>query len=167
MQPTISPSHLRTYATRPSSARVVELVETTVDSSLSRSWLRAIRPRRTTDAFEAFYLEHLPWVRRFVARRVDDLHAAADLTADIFWPSSTVPADTERSTACRVHGLPGCLAVLPESQRAVVELVAVDGLTVAEAAQALGITAGNARVRCHRARATLRNALPSPFEVTT
>ena len=47
------------------------------------------------------------------------------------------------------------------------ELVAVDGLTVAEAAQALGITAGNARVRCHRARATLRNALPSPFEVTT
>ena len=66
-----------------------------------------------------------------------------------------------------MHGLPGCLAVLPESQRAVVELVAVDGLTVAEAAQALGITAGNARVRCHRARATLRNALPRPFEVTT
>lgn len=36
------------------------------------------------DAFEAFYREHLPWVRRFVARRVDDPHAAADLTADIF-----------------------------------------------------------------------------------
>ena len=49
-----------------------------------------------------------------------------------------------------MHGLPGCLAVLPESQRAVVELVAVDGLTVAEAAQALGITAGNARARVVR-----------------
>ena len=36
------------------------------------------------------------------------------------------------------------LAGLPENQRAVVELVAVDGLTVAEAAQALGITTGNA-----------------------
>ena len=39
---------------------------------------------RDPDAFEAFYREHLPWVRRFVARRVDDPHAAADLTADIF-----------------------------------------------------------------------------------
>ena len=39
---------------------------------------------RDPDAFEAFYREHLPWVRGFVARRVDDSHAAADLTADIF-----------------------------------------------------------------------------------
>ena len=33
---------------------------------------------RDPDAFEAFYREHLPWVRRFVARRVDDPHTAAD-----------------------------------------------------------------------------------------
>ena len=39
---------------------------------------------RDPDAFEAFYRQHLPWVRRFVARRVDDPHTAADLTADIF-----------------------------------------------------------------------------------
>jgi RNA polymerase sigma-70 factor (ECF subfamily) len=43
---------------------------------------------RDPDAFEAFYLEHLPWARRFVARRVDDAHAAADLTADIFLGSA-------------------------------------------------------------------------------
>lgn len=36
------------------------------------------------DLFEAFYREHLDQVQRFVARRVDDPHAAADLTADIF-----------------------------------------------------------------------------------
>ena len=36
------------------------------------------------DAFEAFYREHLNAVQRFVARRVDDPHTAADLTADIF-----------------------------------------------------------------------------------
>lgn len=36
------------------------------------------------DAFEAFYREHLGFVRSFVARRVDDPHTAADLTADIF-----------------------------------------------------------------------------------
>jgi RNA polymerase sigma-70 factor (ECF subfamily) len=44
------------------------------------------------------------------------------------------------------------LAELPEGQRAVVELVAVDGLTLSEAAQALGISSTNARVRYHRAR---------------
>ena len=51
------------------------------------------------------------------------------------------------------------------TQRAVVELVAVDGLSLTEAAQALGISAGSARVRYHRARARLQDVLPSPFEV--
>jgi RNA polymerase sigma factor (sigma-70 family) len=41
---------------------------------------------------------------------------------------------------------------LPEKERAVVELVAVDDLTVTEAAAALGISPGTARVRLHRAR---------------
>lgn len=59
------------------------------------------------------------------------------------------------------------LADLPESQRSVVELVAVDGLGLAEAAQALGITPTNARVRYHRARQRLSIALPTAFEVTS
>lgn len=173
---------------------------------------------RDPDAFEAFYREHLPWVRRFVARRVDDPHTAADLTADIFlavvdgsagyrassgspaaWLSGisrNVVADHVRRRvregrahsrlsgrallddqsferiAERIAGermsreLHRALAELPASQRAVVELVAVDGLSLTEAAHALGITAGNARVRYHRARARLQDVLPSPFEVT-
>ena len=48
------------------------------------------------------------------------------------------------------------LRALPEGERAVLELVAVDGLTVAEAAAALGIRPVTARVRLHRARRTLR-----------
>lgn len=173
---------------------------------------------RDPDAFEAFYREHLPWVRRFVARRVDDPHAAADLTADIFLAAmsgavgyrarSGTPAAwlvgvarhvvsdhwrrgvREARVHARVSGrvlldeqsidllaqridaerlsreLYLSLADLPDAQRAVVELVAVDGLSLVEAAQALGITAGAARVRYHRARTRLRNTLPSPFEVT-
>ncbi|MCY7401605.1 MAG: RNA polymerase sigma factor [Nocardioides sp.] len=173
---------------------------------------------RDPDAFEAFYREHLPWVRRFVARRIDDPHAAADLTADIFlavidsaagyrassgtpgaWlagVSGNVVADHVRRRvregratarlsgralldepsyeriADRIDGermareLYRSLSELPEKQRAVVELVAVDGLSLADAAQALGISSGNARVRYHRARAHLQDVLPSPFEVT-
>lgn len=173
---------------------------------------------RDPDALEAFYREHLPWVRRFVARRVADPHTAADLTADIFLaaidgapgyrPASGTPAawlaGVARNVVAnhvrrrvrevravgraagralldeqsiehltdRIDGerasreLYASLAGLPDGQRAVVELVAVDGLSLAEAAQALGITAGNARVRYHRARTRLQDSLPSPFEVT-
>jgi RNA polymerase sigma factor (sigma-70 family) len=59
------------------------------------------------------------------------------------------------------------LASLSERQRAVVELVAVDGLGLNEAADVLGITPTNARVRYHRARQRLSHALPTTFEVTT
>ena len=173
---------------------------------------------RDPDAFEAFYREHLPWVRRFVARRVDDPQTAADLTADIFLavidcaesfrPSAGTPAawlagiarnvvadhvrrrvremkahrrlsgramldeQSAEHIAERIDGeraareLYRSLADLPGSQRAVVELVAVDGLSLTEAASVLGISAGNARVRYHRARARLQHVLPSPFEVT-
>ena len=172
---------------------------------------------RDADAFEAFYRQHLPWVRRFVARRVDDPHTAADLTADIFvavidgaaryratsgtpaaWLAGiarNVVADHVRRgvresrahtrlsgralldesslerIADRIDGervtreLYRSLAALPATQRAVVELVAVDGLSLTEAAHVLGISAGNARVRYHRARARLQDLLPSPFEV--
>ena len=173
---------------------------------------------RDPDALEAFYREHLPWVRRFVARRVADPHTAADLTADVFLAAvdgahgyretSGAPAAwlagiarnvvaghsrrraREGRATSRIAGhallddgaiehlaeridgersardLYASLADLPANQRAVVELVAVDGLSLTEAAQALGITAGNARVRYHRARARLQDSLPSPFEVT-
>ena len=172
---------------------------------------------RDPDALEAFYRQHLPWVRRLVARRVDDPHTAADLTADIFlavidgaagyrpddgsptaWLagiSRNVVAGHHRRRAregrahARISGralldehsaellsdridgerlareLYRSLEALPDNQRAVVELVAIDGLNLTEAACALGISAGNARVRYHRARKQLQDVLPSPFEV--
>ncbi|WP_049569811.1 RNA polymerase sigma factor [Streptomyces sp. SBT349] len=45
---------------------------------------------------------------------------------------------------------------LPEGERAVIELIVVDQLSVSEAAKALGIRQVTARVRLHRARKTLR-----------
>lgn len=172
------------------------------------------------DAFEAFYREHLGFVRSFVARRVDDPHTAADLTADIVvaviesahrYQSGSGPAvawlagiarnvvaghlrtqarelramsrirgrallddasieriaqrlDVERST----RALYRSLDALPATQRDVVELVAVDGLSLAEAAAALGIAAGTARTRYHRARTRLQSELPTELtEVTS
>jgi len=56
----------------------------------------------------------------------------------------------------RVRELHAELQALPEGERAVLELVSVDGLTVAEAAAALGIRPVAARVRLHRARRALQ-----------
>jgi RNA polymerase sigma-70 factor (ECF subfamily) len=38
----------------------------------------------TEAAFEIFYREHLPFVRQYLARRVDDPFVVADLTAEVF-----------------------------------------------------------------------------------
>ena len=69
--------------------------------------------------------------------------------------------------AARARALYAALDALPENERAVLELVAVDDLPVAQAAAALGIRPVTARVRLHRARRTLRAQLapddiPSP-----
>jgi len=61
--------------------------------------------------------------------------------------------DAERS-ARRIRD---AIAGLPASERAVLELVAIDGLSIAEAAAVLGIRQGTARVRLHRARRSLRH----------
>jgi RNA polymerase sigma-70 factor (ECF subfamily) len=66
------------------------------------------------------------------------------------------------------------LTELPAGERAVLELVALDGLSAGEAGHALGISGVAARVRLHRARRRLRSRLdllnlsPSDLpEVTT
>jgi RNA polymerase sigma-70 factor (ECF subfamily) len=70
--------------------------------------------------------------------------------------------DAER----RMRGALEAMAGLPEGERAVLELVAIDQLTVAEAAAALGIRQVTARVRLHRARKALVNvASPAPVYV--
>ncbi|THA62154.1 sigma-70 family RNA polymerase sigma factor [Streptomyces sp. A0642] len=53
-------------------------------------------------------------------------------------------------------------AALSEPLRAVIDLVAVDGLTTKEAAMVLRISQATARVRLHRARAALRAGRTNP-----
>ncbi|MEU6718548.1 RNA polymerase sigma factor [Nonomuraea sp. NPDC046802] len=59
--------------------------------------------------------------------------------------------DAER----RMRGALEAMRGLPEGERAVLELIAIDQLTITEAAKALGIRQVTARVRLHRARRAL------------
>jgi RNA polymerase sigma factor (sigma-70 family) len=56
------------------------------------------------------------------------------------------------------------LAHLPERERALLELVAVDGLTITEAAAVLGVDPGTARVRLHRSRKRVQSLLAPPVQ---
>jgi len=64
--------------------------------------------------------------------------------------------------AAQARGLYAALAGLPDAERAVFELHALDGLTPGEAARVLGIRPVTARVRLHRARTALRTRLAEP-----
>lgn len=70
------------------------------------------------------------------------------------------PDDIERmqeriDAAAQARQLLGAIARLPDGERAVLELVALDDLTVTEAAAVLGVRPVTARVRLHRARRML------------
>ncbi|WDZ85206.1 RNA polymerase sigma factor [Micromonospora cathayae] len=171
---------------------------------------------RLTDpeVFTAFYRAHVDAVLRFVTRRVDDPHTAADVTAEVFraviesaasyrpkrggevaWlygiarncvashaRSRAREAARQQRLAGRRHldeddigrleqqidaaraarRLHPRLEFLPEEERAVLELVALDDLTVSAAAAVLGIRPGTARVRLFRARRALRAAGATP-----
>jgi RNA polymerase sigma factor (sigma-70 family) len=84
--------------------------------------------------------------RRIAGRRLLD-------QADIVRLEERIDAE---SSARRVYK---ALADLPDATRHLLELVAVDGLSVAEAAAALGVSPVAARVRMHRARRMLRGVL--------
>ena len=64
--------------------------------------------------------------------------------------------------AASARELYSALDALSESERAVLELVAVDQLRVTEAADALGIGKVTARVRLHRARRRMKEQLATP-----
>ena len=85
---------------------------------------------------------------------VDDLDPdPMGSVADTARPEQAVEA---RQTAQR---LAGALAQLPDSQRTAFELLKQDGLTLAEAAAVLGVTATAVKLRAHRAYESLRAAL--------
>lgn len=63
--------------------------------------------------------------------------------------------DAERQARKLYHAL----ATLPRRDRALMELVAIDGLSITEAAAVLGVKPGTARVRLHRSRTRVQAQL--------
>lgn len=77
-------------------------------------------------------------------------------------PEDVVRLEQRIDAEAEARRLLEALDGLPEGQRAVLELVTVDQMTVTEAAVALGIRPAAARVRLYRARRALRVAAERP-----
>lgn len=72
------------------------------------------------------------------------------------------PADTVGDPHELDPQLAAALDALPDHERELLLMVALDGFSVRDAAHTLGISAGAARVRLHRARRRIRDDLTPP-----
>lgn len=139
-----------------SSARAEDLAQQT--------FLHVHRARGTFVAGSAV----LPWVYA-IARRllIDDLRRerVRGLISTQTLPDEPVPLSPEPGAeevlmaSDLARRLQGRLALLPASQRAAFELVRLEGLSHAEAAEALGMTVNSVKLRTHRAYLALRSVL--------
>ena len=120
-----------------------------------RTWLLAILHNTFVDRWRQREAE---WRREAEASRLAE---------------TTAPAEQE--SRIRLQQIAQAFQALPDEQRAVLHLVAIDGLPYNEAARALGIPVGTLMSRLGRARAALRGleennagsatpALPAPPE---
>ena len=87
-------------------------------------------------------------------RRARELHAVRRVEGRRLVDGSALARIEERLDAEREsRRLHRAIAKLPEGDRALLELVSLDGLSIADAARVLGVKPATARVRLHRSRA--------------
>jgi RNA polymerase sigma factor (sigma-70 family) len=108
----------------------------------ARAWVFGIA-RHVYAAHCEAYSQQQHKLHRLAGRRDLDQDQVEELLGRI---------DAERAG----RGLIAALAMLPERERTVIELVDVAGLRPKDAATALGLTPGTVRMRLMRARASLR-----------
>ncbi|MFD2251871.1 RNA polymerase sigma-70 factor (ECF subfamily) [Pseudochelatococcus lubricantis] len=106
-----------------------------------RNWLLSILHNTFIDRVRA---------RRSRQRRIEQL------TAEVHADPAGYQASPAQEHALRLAQVRQAFMSLPEEQRAVLHLVSIDGLSYAEAAQALGLPVGTVMSRLARARAALR-----------
>jgi len=127
--------------------------KTDAEDMLQDVWLRIHHTYRPGEAL-------LPWIYAIARRvRVDDYRkrhrmASRETGIDVR-PETSVNRD-ERSCLPRLEEL---VAALPESQREVVTMLKVDGLSIEEVARATSSTVGAVKRKVHRAYERLRKLL--------
>jgi RNA polymerase sigma-70 factor, ECF subfamily len=127
------------------------------DDMLQEAWLRIHRARHTYRAGEPV----LPWMYAIARRvRVDDYRRRRRVERREAGSEAQERAGPASSSAARdVPSFSEIIAPLPESQREVLTMLKVNGLSIEDVARATSSTAGAVKQKVHRAYERLRTLL--------
>lgn len=131
-----------------------------VDDLVQQTFLHMHRARRTFIPGA----EVLPWAFAIARRQLVDAYRAAErdaLPANDAEPACEPSMEELLAAKEAARRVEHALAALTQPQRAAFELVKGDGLSLVEAAAALGTTVTGVKLRTHRAYVALRVALGS------
>jgi len=131
---------------------------TDADDLLQETWLRIHRVRHTYRQGEPV----LPWFYAIARRvRVDHYRKSMRIRAreERLAQASSPSASPEQ--AGRAHELEALLAPLSDSQREVLEMLKVAGMSLEEVARATSSTVGSVKQKVHRAYKKLRQKMGS------
>jgi RNA polymerase sigma-70 factor, ECF subfamily len=130
---------------------------TDADDLLQETWLRIHRVRHTYRPDKPL----LPWIFA-IARRVRVDHyrkSARTSTREQRWDELAESVPTPGTEAHRADDLGELLAVLSESQREVLEMMKVAGMSLEEVARATSCSVGSVKQKVHRAYEKLRKTM--------
>jgi RNA polymerase sigma-70 factor (ECF subfamily) len=129
--------------------------------------LKALREARPADARQFFALacQHMRWELNDVARRLDEQPAPAELCEE----SVSAPASSDTGLTPDSRRILEAIDGLPEDEREAFDLVRIQGMSQAEAAQVLEVSAMTVNRRLKRGlqllTATLGDLYPSSEEI--
>jgi RNA polymerase sigma-70 factor (ECF subfamily) len=117
-------------------------------SAVVERLLKALREARPASVRQFFALacQHMRWELNDLARRLDQQPAAVELNEGIL----PTPASTGSGLTPDGHRMLAAIDSLPEEEREAFDLVRIQGMTQAEAAQVLGVSAITVKRRLSR-----------------
>src|SRR5262249_37061786 len=127
----------------PLSLQVEELLGAVVERLLKA--LRAVHPQ-TVRQFFALANQHMRWELNDLARRLDEQEPAAELREGLV----PAPASSDSGLTPDARRMLEAIGGLPEEEREAFDLVRVQGMTQAEAAGVLGVSAVTVKRRLNR-----------------
>jgi len=116
--------------------------------------LREVRPG-TVRQFFALASQHMRWELNEMARRLDEQPAAVELRDGLV----PAPASSDSGLTPGSRRMLAAIANLPEAEGEAFDLVRIQGLTQAEAAQVLGVSAATVNRRLNRGLELLAEVL--------
>jgi RNA polymerase sigma-70 factor (ECF subfamily) len=136
----------------------LNLVADELLSAVVERLLKALRHARppTTRQFFALACQHIRWELNEMARRLDQQPPVAELRDDLAPASAATSASGLSTDARRILA---AIEDLPEDEREAFDLVRIQGLPQAEAAEVLGTSTSTINRRLQRALRRLATAL--------